>query len=292
MKDEKLSPIQSEVIESLDVLNTDTVTPSAINDNADCGQINNDERILTPESEQADGAENETQPLNICDKNGEETQIEDTIKEQIQEVEDSVNMPLGKRLKAAFSRQYSGDYYRVNGDEATLRTKRGIHKLMLIAGLALLIVALFAIRQRPFTELSTNHPSIAYTYIWAQIIVMLITLYTVILAFTRYKIQNKIVKENAPHSGFKSRTFFMYEVLCVLYSLEVIAQIVLTALFYDTNALYASLILAASAAAIITARFYSHSTLKNATLCDPDGNELPLTPDAAKQNAPSEDKKA
>lgn len=281
MKDDKLSQTQSEVIESLDVLKTNAATPSALNDNADDGQINNEERDLTPESEKADGAENETEPSN----NGDETQLDDATKEQIQEVEDSINLPFGKRLKAAFSRQYSGEYYRVDGDESTLKTKRGIHKLMLVAGLALLVVALFAIRQRPFTELSTNHPSIAYTYIWAQIIVMLITLYTIILAFTRYKIQNKIVKENSPHSGFESRTFFMYEVLCVLYTLEVIAQIILTALFYDTNALYATLILTASAAVIITARFYSHSVLKNATLCDPDGNEI--KPEAAKPNDPS-----
>lgn len=221
-----------------------------------------------------------------------ETELDEVTQAQIAEVEESVNMPFGKRLKAAFSRQYSGDYYRVDGDEVALRSKRGVHKLMLIAAFTLLIIALFAIPQRPFAELSQNHKSIAYTYIWAQIIVMIITLYTIILSFTRYKIQNRIVKENAPHAGFKSRTFFMYEVLCVLYALEVVGQIVLTALFYDANALYATLLLAAACAIMIAARIFSHSILKNSVLCDAEGNELSQTSDENDFSQTSDDKTA
>lgn len=166
----------------------------------------------------------------------------------------------------------SGAYYYIQSDEYELAKKSFTRTLLTVIAFMLQLVALL-MPQGCFEYISTNISSFAYVYVWTVFVMIGISVYVIIMNFTRYKIVKRIPKERAPKNGFKKRTFFGTELYMAVIALMLVLEISFVCIHFDGWGLTAIFVCALSLAAAVFARQLSWLTLRDATLIPSDDTE-------------------
>lgn len=168
--------------------------------------------------------------------------------------------------------RYSGAYYYIDADAKKLAETSFIRSTLTVIAFMLQIVVLL-LPQGGLKYVTDNIPSYAYAYMWLVFVMIAISVWLIIMNLTRYKIGNRIPKENAPRNGFARRAFFGAELYIGVNALMVVLEISFVCIHYDGYGLAAVFVCAAATAAAVCARQFTHIALKNAELIPaPDGD--------------------
>lgn len=170
-----------------------------------------------------------------------------------------------KTRKKRSKKKYSGAYYYVAASEQELAKKSFIRTILTVVGL-FLQSAVLLLEQGGTKYVLERYPSYAYVYVWLVFVALGVTVYIIIMNFTRYKLAKRIPIERAPKSGFKRRAFLGHEIYMAVYAALLAVEISFVCLSYDGMGLLAVFMCAAALAAAVAARQITHLTLKNAEL--------------------------
>lgn len=177
----------------------------------------------------------------------------------------AVETPPAVKPPAKSKKKFSGDYYYVDADRETLSKSSFIRTLLTVIALMLQIVVLL-LPQGGLEYITKNFPSYAYVYMWAVFVMLAVSVYVLIMNFTRYKLVKRIPKERAPSRGFKNRTFFGTELFMAINALILAIEISFVCISYDGVGLAAVFICAAALAASVLARQTALYALRSAEL--------------------------
>lgn len=181
--------------------------------------------------------------------------------------EDGVVVPTdgaGKNKKRRNKK--SGAYYYVEGDEKTLAERSFIRSTLTVIALMLQIVILM-LPQNGMAYVLDHSPSYAYVYAMFTIIVTGgVSIWLMVMNFTRYKIVKRIPVEYAPKKGFSRRAFFGAELYMAVNAVMFVFELSFICCEYNGAELACLFMSAAALAASVAARQVTHLTLKNAQL--------------------------
>lgn len=182
------------------------------------------------------------------------------------------NDPPDDKKTAKRKNKFSGDYYYIDTDRETLAKNSFIRTLLTVIALMLQIVVLL-LPQGGLEYITENIPSYAYIYMWSVFVMLAVSIYNIIMNFTRYKFDKRIPKERAPRRGFKNRTFLGTELFMAVNAFMLAVEISFVCISYDGVGLAAVFVCAAALAASVLARQTALYTLRSAQLIRADDSQ-------------------
>lgn len=173
-----------------------------------------------------------------------------------------------KKQKKPKKPKFSGSYYYVGKSAEELAKSSFFRTVLSVAGLLVQAVTLLFVPQGGVKYVTENIASYAYTYMWLVFVMLAVTVYIIIMQFTRYKLDKRIPVERAPKNGFKRRAFLGHEIYMGIYALLLAVEISFVCISYDIYGLIAVFLCAVALAAAVGARQITHLTLKDAELIE------------------------
>lgn len=165
----------------------------------------------------------------------------------------------------ATGKKLSGAYYYVATDESEL-AKSSFTRTMLTVIAFLLQVVILLLPQGGLEYITRNIASYAYVYMWIVFVMLAVSVYVVIMYYTRSKLAKRIPVERAPKRGFKKQTFFCTELYMAVNALMLAVEISFSCIRYDGYGLVAVFLAALALAAAVGARQVAFLTLRDAEL--------------------------
>ncbi len=186
--------------------------------------------------------------------------------EQPSVADENANTQTENIRKKPKKQKFSGAYYYVAASVEKLAEKSFIRTVVTVIGLILQITVLLFLPQGGLKYVTETIPSYAYAYVWIVFVMLAVSIYIIIMNFTRYKFVKRIPVERAPKKGFTHRAFFGHELYVAMYAVILAVEISFVCIHYDVYGLIAVFICAAALAAAVAARQITHLTLKDAEL--------------------------
>ncbi len=159
--------------------------------------------------------------------------------------------------------RFSGAYWYVPASNEDIAKNATIRTLLVVIAVMLQVVVLL-LPQGGLEYVTLNIPSYAFIYMWSIFVILGVTVYTLIMNFTRNKLRKRIPVEYAPRSGFARRSFLSNEIFMAINALILIFELSFVCISYDGWGLVALFVSAAALAASVAARQIVPFTLKGA----------------------------
>ncbi len=161
--------------------------------------------------------------------------------------------------------KFSGAYWYCSTDDTELAKQSFIRTLLTVIAFLLQVVVLL-LPQGGLEYTTKNIPSFAYVYMWVVFVMLGISIYVIVMNFTRYKLVKRIPVERAPKKGFKRRSFFGAELFVVINAVLFVFELAFVCLSFDGVGLVGMFITLAATAAAVWARQVTVLTLRDAEL--------------------------
>lgn len=161
--------------------------------------------------------------------------------------------------------ELSGAYWYSSREDAELIKNSQIRSLIHVIAFMLQIVPL-ALSQEWMPYVTYHIPALAYTYVWAVILTLIISLYVIIMDCVRNKIKKRIPVEKAPKNGFTKRAFFTAELDIAVNALIFVFELIFLCILFGGFGLFGLFLTAAATGLSVWARQIEHLTLRDAEL--------------------------
>ena len=162
----------------------------------------------------------------------------------------------------------SGAYWYTVKEDAELIKNSQIRSLVHVIALMLQLVIL-ALPQVGLEYVTIFIPSYAFVYMWAVFIMIGVSIYVIIMDFTRNKLKKRIPVERAPKNGFKRRAFLTAELFIAVHALIFVLEFSFMCISFDGVGLLGMFLALAATGMAVWARIIEWRTLKDAELIPP-----------------------